>query len=54
MPKYSANMFSIDITMQLDIRDQYENITKFIVSNSILSENHNYYLSSSKTKKINK
>lgn len=54
MPKYSANMFSIDITMQLDIKDQYENITKFIVSNSILSENHNYYLSSSKTKKINK
>lgn len=54
MPKYDVDMFSVDITMQLDIRDQYENITKFIVSNSILSENHNYYLTSSKTKKINK
>ncbi len=54
MPKHCADMFSVDITMQLDIKDQYENITKFIVSNSILSENHNYYLYSSKTKKINK
>lgn len=52
-PKYNDDIYSINIEMQLEAKDQYENIMKFIVSSSILSDNHNYYLASSKTIKIN-
>lgn len=53
IPKYNDDMYSIDIEMQLEVRDQYENIMRFVVSSSILSENNKYYLVSSKTIKIN-